>query len=70
VSASTGGERESFGLARFHVQGELNSLPHLILTVINVEGAVADGANQNVVIANYELTLAKAHRNAALATAS
>jgi hypothetical protein len=70
VSAWTGWERESFGLAIFHVQYELSSLPHLILTVINVEGAVADGADQHVVISDDELTLTKAHRNAALATTS
>jgi hypothetical protein len=38
--------------------------------MINVEGAAADGAKQNVVVANDELALAKAHRQATVATTS
>jgi hypothetical protein len=68
VSVSTGWKREALRLAFTNVQGKPRALPHFILSMIDVERTIADDAEEHVVIADDELTLAKTHREASVAT--
>jgi hypothetical protein len=68
VSVSTGWKREALRLAFTNIQGKSRALPHFILSMIDVERTIVDDAEEHVVIADDELTLAKAHREASVAT--
>jgi hypothetical protein len=70
VSTLASRKRESFGLPRADIQCEPTFLPHLVLPMIDVERAIADRPEQNVVVPDDELTLAKAQRKAPVATSS
>jgi hypothetical protein len=70
VVIAPGSQGESLGFAVCDIEDQLRMFPRLVLTVVNVEGAVGNGAEEHVVAPDDELPLTEAERQTPVATAT